>query len=96
MENTPQYYRARLKAIFDVAKQNPPDRFKKNTGPALLRYGVIHAEMEKPVNEIIENNVKDQSSDPLRFSEITRFNTWFEIHPEKVCGVEVTMHFYLR
>jgi hypothetical protein len=31
---------------------------------------------------------KDYSTDPLSFSELCTFNTWFTMYPEKVCGTE--------
>jgi hypothetical protein len=56
---------------------------------ALLRNGVFPKDRdEKGLVEIYAKQ-KDYSSEPLSFTELCTFNTWFERHPEKVCGQEV-------
>ena len=52
---------------------------------ALLRNGVYYD------NKSIEQKAKSKAypTAPLSFTELCTFNTWFMLHPEKVCGQEV-------
>jgi hypothetical protein len=52
---------------------------------ALLRNGVYYD------NKSIEQKAKSKAypTAPLSFTELCTFNTWFVLHPEKVCGQEV-------
>jgi hypothetical protein len=56
---------------------------------ALLRNGVFPKDRdEKSLVEIYAKQ-KDYSNQPLSFTELCTFNTWFNLYPEKVCGQEV-------
>jgi hypothetical protein len=56
---------------------------------ALLRNGVYPKDRdEKSLVEIYAKQ-KDYSNQPLSFTELCTFNTWFNLYPEKVCGQEV-------
>jgi hypothetical protein len=56
---------------------------------ALLRNGVFPKDRdEKGLVEIYAKQ-KDYSNQPLSFTELCTFNTWFNLYPEKVCGQEV-------
>jgi hypothetical protein len=55
---------------------------------AILRNGVFPKDRdEKGLVEVYARQ-KDYSTDPLSFSELCTFNTWFTMYPEKVCGTE--------
>ena len=78
---TPSYYRARLRGIAELSRIGGEyDR--------LLGNGHVPAQLQKPFSEMIERYEQNESNEPLTFSEITRYNTWFDMHPEKVCGEE--------
>lgn len=53
---------------------------------ALVRNGVFPEGYSQ--KELVEEVEKAQSfsNDPLTFTELMSFNTYFEMHPEKVCG----------
>jgi len=90
MENTPAYYRARLAAFKQIIQEEAGgDRDEKNNHLVILRNGVIPGGFEKRLNSLIKEKQKDFSNSELSFDEITRFNTWFKIHPEKIAGTEV-------
>jgi hypothetical protein len=52
---------------------------------ALLRNGVYYD--KKAIEQKAKSNAYPQT--PLSFTELCTFNTWFVLHPEKVCGQEV-------
>jgi hypothetical protein len=55
---------------------------------AILRNGVFPKDRdEKGLVEVYARQ-KDYSTEPLSFSELCTFNTWFTMYPEKVCGTE--------
>jgi hypothetical protein len=90
MNNSPAYYRARLAAFEQViVEEKGGDRDEKNNNSVILRNGVIPDGYEKRIDAIIQENRKKVSNSKLLFEEITRFNTWFEMYPEKVAGTEV-------
>jgi hypothetical protein len=53
---------------------------------ALLRNGVFND--QKAIEQKAKSKAYPQA--PLSFTELCTFNTWFVLHPEKVCGVEKT------
>jgi hypothetical protein len=76
---SPTYLRARIDLIRE-----------KLTGAsdmqaALLRNGVYFD--QKAIEE--KAKAKQYPQTPLSFTELCTFNTWFVLHPEKVCGQEV-------
>ena len=77
---SPTYLRARLDLI----------REKLTTATdiqaALLRNGVFFD--QKAIEQKAKSKAFPQT--PLSFSELCTFNTWFVLHPEKVCGIEKT------
>jgi hypothetical protein len=76
---SPTYLRARLDLI----------REKLTTATdmqaALLRNGVYYD--KKAIEQKAKSKQYPQT--PLSFTELCTFNTWFVLHPEKVCGQEV-------
>ena len=53
---------------------------------ALLRNGVFYD--QKAIEQKAKSKQYPQT--PLSFTELCTFNTWFVLHPEKVCGIEMT------
>lgn len=68
-----------------ITEERGGDRTVKNNYSVLLRNGVV----PDVLKEHFEKLQKTRDNQPLSFDEITRFNTWFEIHPEKIAGKEV-------
>ena len=89
MNVTPKYLRARLAAIEGLIKLVPSDKDDKNNDRVVLRNGVF----PKRINEAeqIKGLLAKQvfSNSPLSFQELTRFNSWFTLHPEKIAGKEL-------
>ena len=77
---SPTYLRARLDLIRE--KLAGPDDMQA----ALLRNGVFND--QKAIEQKAKSKAYPQA--PLSFTELCTFNTWFVLHPEKVCGVEKT------
>ena len=75
----PTYLRARLDLIHEKLTA------ATDMQAALLRNGVYYD------NKSIEQKAKSKQypQTPLSFTELCTFNTWFVLHPEKVCGQEV-------
>jgi hypothetical protein len=76
---SPTYLRARLDLIREKLAG------ATDIQAALLRNGVYYD------NKSIEQKAKSKQypQTPLSFTELCTFNTWFVLHPEKVCGQEV-------
>jgi len=89
MKQNPTFYRARIQLIEDLMKSLDVNRREKVNDVVLLRNGVFpeHIESEK----LIKNKLKEKtySDEPLTFIELTKFNTWFNVYTEKVCGKEI-------
>lgn len=87
---TPAWCRARITAINKLLDELPKTE-EKNSPRVLLRNGLIPDVLQKRFNEILDYEYKLTFSlnNPLSFREITSFNTWFVMHPEKICGEEV-------
>ena len=86
----PAYYRARISAIGELIKGLSVSD-EKNT--VLLRNGLIPVNMlpdfDKVLGQHLQALLQVKNQQPLSFTEICSFNTWFAIHPEKVAGVEI-------
>jgi len=99
--NSPAYYRARVQAIEDLFRLQPDDRGAAvNTSRVLLRNGFVpddlKEELEQRISEQLDENRQQYPDTPLSFTELTSFNTWFAMHPEKVAGKEyatTSVHF---
>ena len=76
---SPTYLRARL----DLIRENLSSA--DDMQAALLRNGVFYD--QKAIEEKAKSKPYPQT--PLSFTELCTFNTWFVLHPEKVCGLEV-------
>ena len=88
--NNPAWYRARIAAINKLLDELPKTE-EKNSPRVLLRNGLIPDVLQKRFNEILDYEYKltFALNSPLTLREITSFNTWFALHPEKICGKEV-------
>jgi hypothetical protein len=81
---TPVYYRARI-ALFRDLTANGADKSKETV---LLRNGVM---LDKSQQDTLIRQYLSKSAfpeGPLSFEELCTFNTYFEMHPEKVAGTE--------
>ncbi len=76
---SPTYLRARL----DLIREKLADA--NDMQAALLRNGVFYD--QKSIEQKAKSKAYPQA--PLSFTELCTFNTWFVLHPEKVCGQEV-------
>ena len=76
---SPRYLRARM----DLIRENLTGA--SDMQAALLRNGVYYD--QKAIEEKAKSKQFPQT--PLSFTELCSFNTWFVLHPEKVCGQEV-------
>jgi hypothetical protein len=88
---TPSWLRARTTAIRKLIEELPTDRDETNPDRTLIRNGLIPESQQKRFNELLDYEYKltFALNEPLTFTEITSFNTWFAMHPEKICGKEV-------
>jgi|GEM_PF-797625 len=102
--NSPAYYRARLQAIEDLFRLQPVDRGAMvNTNRVLLRNAFVpddlKDELEQRITQQLHENRQQYPNTALSFTELTSFNTWFALHPEKVAGMEYTttsLHFPIQ
>ena len=88
MLETNSYYRARLEVIENLYKSLDTNRDEKNPERVIVRNGVFperFSEEELVQQKLTNKNIPGQA---LTFEEITRFNNWFAMHPEKVAGKE--------
>lgn len=76
---SPTYLRARMDLIREKLSVT------SDMQAALLRNGVYYD--QKAIEEKAKSKPYPQT--PLSFTELCTFNTWFVLHPEKVCGQEV-------
>ena len=82
---TNSYLRGRIEFIKKQRANNSLSSLERK----LLSYGLIVDEQKH--NASIQAIVKENSlsSEPLSFLELSSYNTFFTLHPEKVCGKEV-------
>jgi len=96
MNKTPAYYRKRIKVLENLVEDNKKKTRKtdENTskGKKLEKEKrlLINGSIPKNYNEtaLIKNSTERKSNEPLSLPELTRYNTYFEMHPEKVAGEE--------
>lgn len=86
MNQKPSYYRARIQAFLHII-QNSSGQNEKNSPEELLKNGFVHDDIKDEVDSLIDTTT--ESNFPLSFTEITAFNTWFALHPEKIAGKEL-------
>ncbi|HBG69674.1 MAG TPA: SNF2 family helicase [Prolixibacteraceae bacterium] len=85
--SNPAWLRARISAIQKLLDELPAD----NIDRSLVRNGVIPLKLESRFKALhdYEYKLTFALNEPLSFKEITSFNTWFALHPEKICGKEI-------
>jgi hypothetical protein len=94
VKGSPLWYRARFHALLEFVAETPYKDQKINSDITLLLNGVLPQHdpgfynLEKKINQVVDR-VRTIPEYPLKFSEMTRFNTWFEMHPDKVFGKEI-------
>jgi hypothetical protein len=75
-----------------IIEERGGDRTEKNNFSVLLRNGIVPEELKGRYGKAFKKHQQAWSGSGnkqgLSFSDLTRFNTWFELHPEKVAGVE--------
>jgi hypothetical protein len=87
MIKNPAYYQARLQAIADEIKRETDDKRIK-----LLQNGYFPDYQPSPARRTEPAEVSHSSPEnnsPLTFLEICSWDTWFDMHPEKICGKTV-------
>jgi len=85
------YYRARMDAISELIKSFPVSD-KKNNDRVLLRNGFIPERLLPEFNKAVTGHhqarLRVKNRQPLSFTELCSFNTWFAKYPEKLAGIE--------
>lgn len=95
-------YRARIAAIqyfIDQWSNDPVLDTGKNSPRDLLKNGYIHERVQEQFEAKAESLIDAVPGDPLSFTELTSYSTWFAMHPEKVAGKEIvttSFHFPLE
>ncbi|NCA80710.1 MAG: hypothetical protein EOM76_11110 [Sphingobacteriia bacterium] len=90
----PAYYRLRTRIIEQLYNELPNDD-TKNNAHVLLRNGVIADSINDSYLHLLNielpkiNQTNPANDQPLTFEELCSYNTWFEMHPEKVAGHEI-------
>jgi len=69
----------------------PTNRDEKNAERTLVRNGYIPEEQKERLDKLLNDEylMTFVLNEPLSFADMTSFNTWFVMHPEKICGTEV-------
>jgi hypothetical protein len=93
------YYLARIQT-FNYFIGSMEANGEKNSPRELLKVGFVDESIREQIKEeIIVNQKFISDSDKLSFTDLTTFNTWYAMHPEKVCGIEkvtTSMNFPLK
>jgi hypothetical protein len=87
---TPEYFRARIAVIEhlirEVTKITQENDKARELEIRLLQNGFFPRGFYEPNLVIIMRQTRQFEDTPLKFSELTRYDTWFAMHPEKVAG----------
>ena len=99
----PSWYRARMDVIADFIMEtrekidkaeSEAQRKRLQQDLVLLRNGVIpdsfQMQLDKAIQFALQQKGFEHVNQPLEFREITRYNTYFTMHPERVAGEEIT------
>lgn len=95
-KHTPAYFRARLDTFRHFIKEELPghplfDTGQKNSPLELLKQGYVHPDIRERFENRLESFERSGIKlpvGPLSFTELSSFNTWFAMYPEKVAGEE--------
>ena len=84
---TPAYYRARID-VFRQLQTRLSKSAEDNMNLVLVRSGVFPPDRDEQesINQYLQQNQYPDT--PLSFTELCTYNTWFRMHPDKVCGTE--------
>jgi hypothetical protein len=84
---TPAYYRARID-VFRQLQTRLSKSAEDNMNLVLVRSGVFPPDQDEQesINQYLRQNQYPDT--PLSFTELCTYNTWFRMHPDKVCGTE--------
>ena len=84
---TPAYYRARID-VFRQLQTRLSKSAEDNMNLVLVRSGVFPPDQDEQesIKEYLRQNQYPDT--PLSFTELCTYNTWFQMHPDKVCGTE--------
>lgn len=90
------YYKARLDAIEQIIiEERGGDRTERNNHSVLLRNGIVPEALQNRYDKAFKTHqqawLRSGNKQGLSFSDLTRFNNWFVMHPEKVAGEEKIM-----
>ncbi|MEO0007459.1 MAG: hypothetical protein RJA20_1655 [Bacteroidota bacterium] len=83
----PTYYRARID-VFRKLQTRLSKSAEDNMNLVLVRSGVFPPDQDEQesIKEYLRQNQYPDT--PLSFTELCTYNTWFQMHPDKVCGTE--------
>ena len=83
----PEYYRARID-VFRQLQTRLSKSAEDNMNLVLVRSGVFPPDQDEQesIKEYLRQNQYPDT--PLSFTELCTYNTWFQMHPDKVCGTE--------
>lgn len=94
---SPRTLRVRIAALHDLRERlvtssksaNKENLKKLELGITLVRNGVFPENVN--ANAIQDRISREQNfpNSPLSLTELMTFNTYFQLHPEKVCGKEI-------
>jgi hypothetical protein len=80
----PKYQRARVFMLRDILSKVDP----KAQHAALMRNGVFPPDRDEKAMVAMYLKEREFPTEPLSFKEQCTFNTWFSMHPDKICGTE--------
>lgn len=98
MKHSPSYYRARVDLIDNLiaeantVKHNLPSGEHKlvEADLRLLRNGFIPEKYDEEQLVLDQLRAGHYSDEPLTFFELTRYSTYFTVHPENIAGKQIT------
>lgn len=84
---SPAKCRSRIRALRAWISACPPDKSgEKGSNRKLLLYGVVPSGFD--LRSWMTDDVEADDTEPLSLTESMTLDTWFFMHPEKVCGKE--------
>jgi hypothetical protein len=84
---TPAYYRARID-VFRQLQTRLSKSVEDNMNLVLVRSGVFPPDQDEQESINLYLRQNQYPDTPLSFTELCTYNTWFQMHPDKVCGTE--------
>jgi len=87
----PSYFRARIEVFRYLISRHEPDGSMEKTSPReLLKQGFIHPDIKSSFEGYLKSLTSSgqMTGEPLTFTELCSFNTWFAMHPGKIAGTE--------